>query len=224
MPKHETDAHPNRGIHPEGGRISKSQLRFFDVVNQLSEVKRQGWVDRGVENPESVTEHSFEVAVMTRIVAMSRGLDVQRAVDMAMFHDLAEVHTGDITPHQDLPESERVEAILYRYIPPTDQSIEQKRQNEENALLEIAKKSPMEVRALLVELWHEYREGQTEEAQLVHQMDRMQRLLQAKRYLDTEGEAFPIGSFLQEALASDDPQLRRLAREIRRDIDASVSS
>lgn len=218
MINHETEVRPNGGSSRETGRISKSQFNFFGLASQLSEIKRQGWIDRGIEHPESVADHSFQVALMSIVEAERRGLDVQRVLKMALIHDLPEVYAGDITPYQHLPEQKKEEAILYRWIAPSEEALEEKRKKEEEALQRIVQGLPVESRASIVELWQEYSEGQTEEAKLVHRMDRIQRLLQAKRYWDQEGRSFPIGSFVQEALSSDDSEIRRLARGIQKDI------
>lgn len=216
MINHEVE--PNSGSSREMGYIPISSLKFFALVGQLSEIKRQGWLDRGIEHPESVAEHSYLTAVMTAFEAERKGLDIQRAVKMALIHDLPEICTGDITPHQHLPESQRAEAILYKWIPPSEEALEAKREKEEKALQKIVRGLHVELRASIVGLWREYNEGQTEEAKLVDQMDHMQRLLQAKKYGNQEGESFPIESFIQEALDSGDRELKRLARRIRKDV------
>lgn len=213
MNNHEMERRPIKE-----GPIPKSQLNFYELVNHLSEVKRQGWLDRGIEHPESVADHSYAVAMMSNFEAARRGLDVQKTTTMALIHDLPEIYSGDITPHQNLPEEQRAEA-LYQWIPPTEEAIKDKHKKEEKALQKIVKGLPAEFRTSIVELWQEYNEEQTEEAKLVHRIDRMQRLLQAKKYRNQEGVSFAIDSFLQEALVSDDLELRRLAKGIQKDMN-----
>ena len=218
MNNHEIDARPIR----ENIRIPKSQLNFFEVVSQLSEVKRQGWLDRGIESPESVAEHSYQVAIMSTFEAKRRGLDVQKTTTMALIHDLSEIYAGDITPYQHLPDEQRAEAILH-WTPPSEEALKDKHKKEEEALQKITQRLPMEFRTSIMALWEEYNEGQTEEARLVRRMDRMQRLLQAEKYR-SQKESFPIDSFLQEALTSDDPEIKRLAKKIQKDINDTTSS
>lgn len=212
MINHEVER-PNRGSFGETRRILKSHINFFAAASQLSEIQRQGWLDRGIKDPESVAEHSFQVAVMTAFEAGRRSLDVARAVGMALIHDLPELGAGDRTPHQDLSGWQREAALYYQWTPPSEEILEEKRKGEEKALKIIVRGLPADFRESIIGLWQEYREGQTEEAKLVHQMDVMQRLLQAKKYLKQD-ESFPIGPFLDEAKASGDPELRRLARSI----------
>lgn len=217
MSSHEIEARP-MGNPQEAIRISKSQVNFFGLISQLSEIKRQGWVDRGIEDPESVAEHSFGVAMMTMAVAQIKGLDVGRATVMALIHDLPEIYSGDITPHQHLSEAQKEEVIFRKWIAPSNEVLEEKRKKEEEALRRIAQRLPTQLRASIVELWRELNEEQTEESKLVHQMDRMQRLIQAEKYRKQKGASFPIDSMLQEAIESDDPELQRLARNIQKDI------
>ena len=201
--------------------IPKSQLNFFELVGHLSEIKRQGWVDRGIINPESVADHSFAVALMSTFEAKRRGLDVQRTSMMALIHDLSEIYAGDIPPYQHLPEEQKAEALL-NWVPPSEEALRDKHKKEEEALKKITQRLPLEFRTLIMDLWREYNDGQTEEAKLVRRMDRIQRLIQAKKYRDQD-ESFPIGSFLQDSLASDDPEIRRMARNIKKDINGQAA-
>ncbi|MDO8583293.1 MAG: HD domain-containing protein [bacterium] len=203
----------------ESGHIPKAQFNFFELVSKLSEVKRQGWVDLGIENPESVAEHSYQVTLMSTVEAQRRGLNVQRTSMMALIHDLSEIYAGDITPYQHLPEPQRSEAMLH-WTAPSEEAIVDKHKKEEDALRKITQRLPLEFRTSILELWQEYNEGQTPEAKLVHQMDHIQRLLQAKKYRDQE-ESFSIDSFIQHAMASDDPEVKRLAKKIQKEITSS---
>lgn len=218
MPKHEIENSLGRIFPQEMGRITKSRMNFFELFRLLSEVKRQGWVDRGIKDPETVAEHTLQVTAMTIFEADRRSLDTQRAAKMALIHDLPEIIVGDITPHQNLSGSEREEAILYRWVPPTKEALEDKRKKEDDALKEIARGLPLDIRGSISDLWREYREGQTEEAKLVRRMDHLQCLLLAKSYWEEEGDSFPIASYIEQGLLSEDPQVRSLARKIQRDI------
>jgi putative hydrolases of HD superfamily len=75
---------------------------LFNLAGRLKQLKRQGWVDRGVEQPESVADHSYRLALMTMVIA-SRDpeIDASRAVRLALVHDLPEALAGDITPFDD---------------------------------------------------------------------------------------------------------------------------
>ena len=198
---------------PKESPIPKSQLEFFEFVNHLREVKRQGWVDRKIKkDQESVAEHSYTVAVMVGMEARRRGLDTEKAMLMALVHDLPEILAGDRTPHQDAPKHKRAEAIQV-WTPPSEEAKRDKRQKEEEALKIITQKLPVSFRAEIVELWQEYVAEETEVAKLVHQMDHIQLLQQAMIYVKQKPD-FQVGSILPQGLASDDPQVKRVAKEL----------
>lgn len=73
---------------------------LLDVVAELQvldRVPRMGYLLRGVAEPESVAEHNFHVVFL--VFCLGReipGLDLRRALEMALVHDLAEVRTGDL--------------------------------------------------------------------------------------------------------------------------------
>jgi len=39
-------------------------LEFAKKVRELKDLKRTGWVQRGVSDPESVADHSFMLAIL----------------------------------------------------------------------------------------------------------------------------------------------------------------
>jgi 5'-deoxynucleotidase len=73
---------------------------FFAYVYRLRLIQR--WVLMRSAIPESVGEHSFQVALLTQALCtiahevFGKEVDVGRAVILALFHDAEEVVTGDI--------------------------------------------------------------------------------------------------------------------------------
>lgn len=68
---------------------------FSLLVDRLKEVERQNPLSTGVRR-ERVAEHSWHVAIGVLLFHhIAPGLDVGRAVQMALLHDLAEVYVGD---------------------------------------------------------------------------------------------------------------------------------
>lgn len=65
-------------------------------ARKLKKIPRTGWVRSGIENPESVAEHSYEVALIVSVISDQLGLDHSKLVRAALIHDLAESVTGDI--------------------------------------------------------------------------------------------------------------------------------
>jgi putative hydrolase of HD superfamily len=64
---------------------------FFNIVAELKKIPRKGWKEKlGLENPESVADHSYLTAVMSMIISDLNGLNTQKVLKMSLLHDLAE--------------------------------------------------------------------------------------------------------------------------------------
>ena len=72
-------------------------LAFLRYVHTLKHTPRTGWVRTGVPEPESIADHMYRTALMALLYAPP-DVDRNRAVAMALCHDLAEAIAGDITP------------------------------------------------------------------------------------------------------------------------------
>jgi len=136
-------------------------LDFLLLAGKLKTIPRSGWVESGVENPESVADHSFLTALIAMVLSDSMGLDSCKVMHMALLHDLAEAVTGDITPkhkkanHHEY-ENQAMEKIL---------SVFDKLQREK-----------------YWETWIEFQRNETPEAVLVHDSDKIDMVLQALEY------------------------------------------
>ena len=135
---------------------------FCEAALNLKGVRRQGWVDAGLERPESVADHSYATAVLAMVMADMDKLDAGRAVRMALLHDMAEGITGDMVPG-------RVDPAV-------------KRRLERDAMDRILGNLPAPLRDSYTSIWEEYLAGNTPEARLVHDADRLEMGLQARRY------------------------------------------
>jgi putative hydrolases of HD superfamily len=73
-------------------------IEFFARIHPLDRVARAGYVLRGVAEPESVAAHSHFVALMTMLVVEEYPgqFDRERAIAMALIHDLSEARLMDI--------------------------------------------------------------------------------------------------------------------------------
>jgi len=73
-------------------------MTFFDVIHPLDRIPRAGYVLRGVPHPESVAAHSHFLAVLTLLFLEEYpdGYDAQKALAMALTHDLSEARLMDI--------------------------------------------------------------------------------------------------------------------------------
>jgi putative hydrolases of HD superfamily len=158
---------------------------LFNLAGKLKQLKRQGWIDRGVDQPESVADHSYRVALMTLVVGTrDPDIDVERAVRLALVHDLPESLTGDITPFDDrLNDGETDTADLFHSLPEySQQADEAKTAAERVAIHDLTASLSDDLRDMLVDSWEEYEAAQTREARLVRQIDKLETWLQALEY------------------------------------------
>src|SRR6056297_1841506 len=85
---------------PAGGGPGAALDALLDAY-ALKDEGRTGWQLRGVDAPESVAAHSWGVAYL--VLALGdrfRGdlpdIDLDRALRLAVVHDVAEAETGDV--------------------------------------------------------------------------------------------------------------------------------
>lgn len=136
---------------------------FIRAAAGLKELKRAGWAEKfSMSDGESVADHSFGAAVTAMILSDVMGLDSERAVKMALLHDIAESEIGDITPDS-MPHDE-------------------KEKMETEAFLRIASMLPEGMKAEYVSIWDEFCAGKTPESKIVAQADKIDMALQAVAY------------------------------------------
>src|SRR5690606_24428473 len=68
----------------------------------LKRLRRAGWWQAGVRDPESVAEHSLRVAQLAAVLAAEENGNPERAAYLALWHDSQETRTGDL-PHSARP-------------------------------------------------------------------------------------------------------------------------
>lgn len=74
----------------------KNLVKFIFEVGQLKRTPRSGWLKLGINDPESVADHSFRTAVIGFILGEMEGHDPYRTASYCLFHDMAETRTGDL--------------------------------------------------------------------------------------------------------------------------------
>jgi putative hydrolase of HD superfamily len=147
------------------GRDTLPIIKAYFEFNHLKQLYRQGWLQHGIEPKycESVAEHSFGVALLVLFLAETHSLDVDKTkvIGMALIHDLGEVYAGDLTPADGVDR-------------------QQKYQLEKNSITQILDKLPNG--SYWIELWEEYEQGTSPEAQFLRQIDQLEMVLQASVY------------------------------------------
>jgi len=174
-------------------------LDFFKTVENLKNVSRQGWIDKlSINNPESVADHSYSMAVMSMVMSDLGNYDSEKILKMVLLHDLAESKIGDYTPDQ--------------------LSKKEKNGLENNAFLEIVENLPYAIKSQYVKIWKEYQENNSSESRMVHQIDKLEMALQAKLY-QKDGHPYErLESFFESAnIEVTDPKLKELFTKILED-------
>ncbi len=161
--------------------MNSSLLSFFDTLERLKQIKRTGWIERGVQSPESVADHSFRMTVMALVMADKIECDSEKLVQMCLIHDLHESICGDL-----ILDYSRFDGTFKGVTPGEKKALEHNAMTELFSLLEPA------VRSEFTRLWQEADEGVSREAQLVKQLDRLEMLLQASEYEIAQNYQKPI--------------------------------
>jgi putative hydrolase of HD superfamily len=157
-------------VNLDHSQLMKSRLTkllyFFNFVICLKKVRRSGWMFKaGISSAESVADHSFSLSVMAMVFSDLKGLNTERAVKMAIIHDLAESITGDIMPDKI---SHSAKKIL-----------------ENKAMVSILKELPKSLRIEYCQIWNEYVTERSDLSKLVHRLDKLEMILQAREYMSS---------------------------------------
>lgn len=129
---------------------------------QIKHLPRSGWLRKNVQEPESVAAHSWQMSLIALYLSATESkdeYDFNHVIKLCICHDLAESKIGDITPN--------------------DAAYSTKGEREIQAMNEISKNTNF---PLLKDLFQEFEEAQTKEAQLARDIDKIDMLLQALDY------------------------------------------
>ena len=153
---------------------------FFYLVTELKRVQRKGWISKvGIENPESVADHSYGTAIMAMVFSDLHQLDTEKILKMALLHDLAESITGDFMPEEI--------------------SKETKKTAEGDAMKEILSMLPNNLACEYDKAWQEYIQADTKESILLHELDKLEMAIQAAKYSSEGFSNEKLGLFVDSA-------------------------
>mgnify|MGYP006418001833 FL=1 len=175
-------------------------IDFFRTVVNLKKISRQGWIDKvSIENPESVADHSYSMAMMSMIFSDLENYDSEKILKMVLLHDLAESKIGDFTPEQI--------------------NIENKIQLENTAFNEIIGHLPDSIKKQYLKIWKEYQENISPESKIIHQIDKLEMVLQAKTYQNEGYSKEKLDTFYDSAkIEITNPKLKELFTKIVNDL------
>ena len=168
---------PDELIAPPAG--SDPALGVWLRATRLKRLFRQGWLKRGIDESacESVADHSFGVALLALLLGPAHaGVDRERAVLMALVHELGEAYAGDITP---------VDGV----------SKEEKAALERDSIGRVLADSPEA--PFILGLWEEYEAAASPTARFVKELDRLEMGLEARVHAAGGSEA--MGEFHESA-------------------------
>lgn len=135
-------------------------------VYELKSIPRSGWLQSGVpaSGVESIASHSYGMSLLIlylREELQADGVNVERALNMALIHDLAESIVGDLTPQDKISDADKHAA-------------------ESDALKQITQ--DLQEGAYFQELWEEFETIASPEAEVVKRIDKLDMLIQAYLY------------------------------------------
>lgn len=141
-------------------------MDFCKHAGKLKRISRKGWVSWvKVKQPESVADHSFRSAILAMCLSDLRGLDTEKIVRMALLHDVHEALIGD-----------------YDYFDKKKMGLDEVKEREEKAINSIFSVLPETIKGKYFLLADEYRRQETEDANLVRQIDQIEMIMQALEY------------------------------------------
>lgn len=165
----------------------KNILNFFLEVNKLKEMPRTGWVLRGMENPETTAEHAFRVAILVWLLARKKNLNIKKAIEIALSHDLCEVYTGDVPPffyYVRSPDAKWVRLSQKE----KEKRGKKKFETERNSILKLTKFLDSELQKKILNSWLNYGKRSVKEGNFAKQAHRIETLIQSIEYFGPRDE------------------------------------
>lgn len=180
----------------------ESLLNFQHFAEKLKCVVRHGWTSSGRQ--ESVAEHCWRLALMIIQCSgsLDQRLDLEKALKMAIIHDIAEVITDDIPYFLAREGSEEKKT---------------KQKKEKSAIESIKKNLDNDFGDELEEVWREYEQNDTYEAKVVKAIDKIEAQIQQNEaglstWLECERKDATEGYLLQ--FCNFDSFLLALSKEV----------
>lgn len=154
---------------------------------------------------ESISDHMYRMSLITMFAppALAQKINIPHCTKMALVHDMAESLVGDITPVDGVAKHEknRRESTTMDYLTKSLLG----RVNGGTAAEEI--------RAI----WQEYEDGETLESKFVHDVDKVELLLQMVEYERAHKQTLDLGEFSWVASRIELPEVKQWSDEILRE-------
>lgn len=156
---------------------------------------------------ESIADHMYRMSLISMFApeALRPRLDLYKCMRMALIHDMAELLVGDITPVDGVPKPEksRREASTMDYLTKT-------------LLTGPHKTTADELRAI----WQEYEDSETLDSTFVHDVDKLELLLQMIEYEKAGKGRLDLGEFARVPRKIVLPEMKAWADELVKEREA----
>lgn len=149
--------------------MKKSLINFFFELGMMKKLAHSGTKFAGVKHPDTLGEHTCRAAQIGYALAVEENGNPEKVAAMCLMHDTGEIRIGDF--HR----------IARRYI---DNSA-----GEKKAVEEQTENLPEGTKKRIRDLWNEFNDQKTLDAQIARDADLLETMLQAKEYLDTGHKA-----------------------------------
>ena len=149
-----------------------SPIPFLHTLERLKTTPREGWLRFDIPHrSESIADHMYRMSILTLLapVPLRHKLDIPRCTVLALVHDMAEALVGDITPKDGVAKSEksRRERTTMSFL--TSSLLGQST-------------GCADAGQQMREAWEEYEAGATLESKFVHDIDKLELVLQMMEY------------------------------------------
>lgn len=170
-------------IKPPYPELTNSPVPYFHLLERLKTTPRAGWRRFGIDDCESISDHMYRMSCMTMMApsSISSKLDILKCCRMALIHDMAESLVGDITPVDNVSkeeksrrESETMDYICHNLLGKFNGGM-----------------NGQQVR----QLWQEYEDSETLDSLYVHDIDKVELILQMVEYERREQGKLDLGEF-----------------------------
>jgi putative hydrolases of HD superfamily len=144
-----------------------------EIYKSLHDLKRTGWVNRGVENPESVKEHTEELlSLVAELSPLLSAEETDGLIEMLEVHDWPEaVHGDEVILEVNPDDLKPLKALKF--------------ENERKALEIICKDLPNGQE--IMNLWLRFETSDDPAAVFGRQLDKYQAVEKALEYEETQG-------------------------------------
>lgn len=142
-------------------------MNFLHVAIQMTlskKVKRSGWVREKINAPESIADHCFGITTLVTLLSPHFDVDQAKLMKMAIIHNFTAALTDDTV-------TERGGKILKK-------ALNSKEKTEREAIRNIL----WEYGDEYMDIFNEMKENKTEEAEIFHQIDKLEMAIQAYQY------------------------------------------